>query len=262
MKPALPRTCQRLNRCCSLCTSTPHPSSEGQFLGCDELLQLNLATAHEAKGWIHRSWTIHLPLVKAPHGVGVVKVHPARVVIQANAQPLWHGKYAVAGVTGCGSGRWGNGGGWRGFGDEELAHADSEEGEGLWELVARVLTATVMAAIVVIPGHVGGRKQKNKKNNTYVSNNNNKSFNWLISKFYCWVRARDTSDFTTPFSNDSLMARISTHTQNDKINTAWCLSPCMHYVTTIELKCLCVNFCSFTSCSLSWSGEKGELVWE
>lgn len=158
MKPALPRTCQRLNRRSSLCVSTLQLSSEGQFLGCDELLQLNLATAHEAKGRIHRSWTIHLPLVKAPHGVGVVKVYPARVVIQANAQPLRHGKYAVAGVTGCGSGRWGNRGGWRGLGDEELAHADSEEGEGLRELVARVLTATVMAAIMVIPG-----QNKNKK---------------------------------------------------------------------------------------------------
>lgn len=163
MKPALPRTCQRLNRCSSLCTSTPHLSSEGQFLGCDELLQLNLATAHEAKGRIHRSRTIHLPLVKAPHGVGVVKVHPARVVIQANAQPLRHGKYAVAGVTGCGSRRWGNGGGWRGFGDEKLAHANSEEGEGLGELVACVLTATVMAAIVVVPGQMGGKKTKTKK---------------------------------------------------------------------------------------------------
>lgn len=163
MKPALPRTCQRLNRCSSMCVNTPHLSSEGQFLCCDELLQLNLAAAHKAKGRIHRSWTIHLPLIKAPHGVGIVKVYPARVVIQANTQPLWHGKYAVAGVTGCGSGRWGNRRRWRGLGDEELAHADSEEGEGLGELVARVLTATVMAAIVVIPGQVGGKKRKTKK---------------------------------------------------------------------------------------------------
>lgn len=153
MKPALPRTCQRLNRCSSMCVNTPYLSSEGQFPCCDELLQLNLATAHEAKGRIHRSWTIHLPLVKAPHGISVVKVYPARVVIQANTQPQRHGKYAVAGVTDCGSGRWGNGRGRRGLGDEELAHANSEEGEGLGELVARVLTATVMAAIVVIPGN-------------------------------------------------------------------------------------------------------------
>lgn len=111
------------------------------------------------------------------------------------------------------------------------------------------------------PGGGEKKKTKTKKQHSVtllllLSNNNNNSVSWLISHFYCWVRARDMLDFTIPFSNDSLMTKISTHTQNDKINTAWCLSPCMHYVTTIELTCLWVNFCSFTSCTLSWSGEK------
>lgn len=137
---------------CSLPPSgkqTDAAPSEGQFLGRDELLQLHPAAAHQAEGRVHGSGAVHLPLVKAPHGVGVVEVHAARVVIQAHAQPLRHGEHAVAGRRRGGRRR-------GGLGDEELAHAHGEQGEGLRELVARVLAAAVMAAVVVIPGRVGG----------------------------------------------------------------------------------------------------------
>lgn len=83
---------------------TLRPSSEGQSLGGDEILQLNLAAAHETEGRVHSSRTVHLPLVKAPHGVGVIKVHSAGVIIEAYAQALRHGKHAAARVTGRGRG--------------------------------------------------------------------------------------------------------------------------------------------------------------
>lgn len=79
--------------------------SEGQFLGRDELLQLHPAAAHQAEGRVHGAGAVHLPLVKAPHGVGVVEVHAARVVIQAHAQPLRHGEHAVGSRRSRGHGR-------------------------------------------------------------------------------------------------------------------------------------------------------------
>lgn len=88
-----------------------HPTSEGQFLGSDKLLKLNLAAAHEAKGRIHCSRTIHLPLIKAPHGVSVVEVHPARIIVEAYTQALRHGEHTVARVTGGGCSCCGNRGG-------------------------------------------------------------------------------------------------------------------------------------------------------
>lgn len=53
------------------------------------------------------------------------------------------------------------GGGGR-LGDEEFAHAQGEEGEGLGELIACVLTAAVMPTVMVIPG-------ERKDNSRYIS---------------------------------------------------------------------------------------------
>lgn len=60
-----------------------------------------------------------------------------------------HGQHAVAGRRARGHGRRGRRGG---LGDEELAHTHGEQGEGLRELVARVLAAAVVAAVMVVPG--------------------------------------------------------------------------------------------------------------
>ena len=124
---------------------------------------MNLAAAHEAERGIHRSRTIHLPLIKAPHGVGVVKIHPAGVIVETHAQALWHGKHAVAGVGGRSCGRGGDGGGGRSLGDEESAHTQGEEGEGLGELVARVLTAAVVPTVMVVPGDKEKKEKKEKE---------------------------------------------------------------------------------------------------
>ena len=108
-------------------------------------------SAHEAEGGVHGPGALHLPLVKAPHGVRVIEVHAARVVIQAHAHALRHGQHALTGHRGDQCRGRGGGGGSRGLGDEELAHAQGEEGEGLGELVARVLAAAVVAAVLVVP---------------------------------------------------------------------------------------------------------------
>ena len=105
------------NTCSCKRAATLGASSEGQPLGRDEILQLDFAAAHETEGRVHSSRTVHLPLVKAPHGVGVIKVHSAGVVIEAHAQTLRHGKHAVARVTGRGRGCGrGCGGGGHGYG--------------------------------------------------------------------------------------------------------------------------------------------------
>lgn len=127
----------------------PFPS-ENEFLSSDELLQLNLPAAHKAKSRIHGSRTVHLPLVKAPHGVGVIEVHSLSVVIQAYADTLRHGQHAIPWVARRCVGA-GDGGGGRRLRDEEFAHAQGEEGERLGEVVARVLTAAVVSTVMVIP---------------------------------------------------------------------------------------------------------------
>lgn len=118
-----------------------------EALGCDELLQVDGSAPHEAKRRVHGSRTVHLTLVEAAHRVGVVEENTAGIIVEADADSLRERQDAAAVVSsGCGVGR---------FGNKELAHACCEQSEGLRELIARVLAATVMPAVMVVPGNYG-----------------------------------------------------------------------------------------------------------
>lgn len=98
---------------------------------------------HEGKRRVHGSGTVHLALVEAAHRVRVEEEDTAGIIIEADADSLRQRQDTAALVSrSCSVGR---------FGNEELAHACCEQSEGLRELIARVFTATVMPAVMVIP---------------------------------------------------------------------------------------------------------------
>lgn len=115
-----------------------------EALGCNELLQVDGSTSHEAKRWVHDTGTVHLTLVKASHGVGVVEEDTSGVVVQTDSDSLRKGEDAAAGLA--------HAGGSGSFRDKEFAHAQGQQGEGLREFVAGIFTATVVSTVVVEPG--------------------------------------------------------------------------------------------------------------
>lgn len=99
--------------------------------------------AQETERRVHGAGAVHLSFVQAAHAVGVVEKHAPGVVVQADADPLRRGQDAAAVLPG--------GGADGGFGDEESAHADGDQREGLRYLEAGVLAAAVVPAVVVVP---------------------------------------------------------------------------------------------------------------
>lgn len=99
--------------------------------------------AQESERRVHGARTVHLSFVQAAHAVGIVEKHPSGVVVQTDSDPLRRGQDAAAVLP-----RGGAGGG---FGDEETAHADGDQREGLRYLETGVLAAAVVPAVMVVP---------------------------------------------------------------------------------------------------------------
>lgn len=126
-------------------------SHVGKALGGDELLQVDGAAPHQAEGRVHGSGTVHLPFVQQPHAVGVEEGDTARLIVQAHADARRHGQHAASLVLATATGGGGGRGVERSLGNEDLAHAHSDQRERLREVVAGILTAAVMPAVMVVP---------------------------------------------------------------------------------------------------------------
>lgn len=104
---------------------------------------LRRPTPDEAEGGAHRAGAIHAQIAQLPERHGVVKAHPALLVVQADPHAGREGRRAAGGVA--------RGGG-RAVGQQDFAHADGQEGVGGGGFHRRVLRAAVVAAVGVVSG--------------------------------------------------------------------------------------------------------------